>query len=164
MKHEFPTEWHSFLHPASDGDDQELKITLGQERFPFFVQHRDIIVTQVDVLAKTAKSEKYHLIISATDKNNEPMKFNEETTDDSTTPPVITITPIQMPQSATYGDLKQATLPGNEAGIDIEQFNVKGQLSLKLKHNEADSYRSLATNPGEVTDIFLVLHYHLAQS
>ncbi|MCP4398170.1 MAG: hypothetical protein GY801_12845 [bacterium] len=130
MKHEFPTEWHKFLHPGDDNLEQILNVTLGKERFPFFAQHRSINVKQIDVLAKTTEDEDYHLNISATE--------------------------ILMSEIATYGGLQKATLSGSTANI-----NVNDSLSLKLKRQSAGNYTSLGTNPDEVTDIFIVLHYYL---
>ncbi len=31
MRHEFPTEWHNFLHPATEGEEQVLSFTIGLE-------------------------------------------------------------------------------------------------------------------------------------
>ena len=38
LKHQFPTEWHRFLNPDSEGADQELKLHLGREHYPFYAK------------------------------------------------------------------------------------------------------------------------------
>lgn len=48
-KHEFPGEWHSFLHPASDTGDQTLSLPLTKSRFPFLFQSRPITINTIEL-------------------------------------------------------------------------------------------------------------------
>jgi len=117
MKHEFPTEWHKFLHPSTEGGEQVLSFTLGKERFPFFIQDRDIVVMKVEVFAKCTQAGDYHIIMS-----------NINLVGDT-----VTSSQITMPQSDSYGGLNKATINVNDAGLDIA-----GAMSLKMKHDEVE--------------------------
>jgi hypothetical protein len=91
MKHEFPTEWHKFLHPATEGGEQVLNFTIGKERFPFFAQDRAIIIMKIDVFAKVTEAGEYNMILSY-------IKFNGDT---------VTSPKVSMPQNDTYGGLNK---------------------------------------------------------
>jgi len=146
MKHEFPTEWHKFLHPATEGAEQALSFIIGKERLPFFAQDRDIVVMKMEVFAKCTQAGDYHTMLSYTD-------FDEDT---------VASSQITMPQSDSYGGLNKATIDVNDAGLNLEELDITREMSLKLKHSSSPYYTSLATKPDEVEDIFLVLHYKLA--
>lgn len=129
LKHDFPTEWHTFLHPEPADGDQILSITPGKDRFPFFAQHRGIYVKQIDILAAATQNGDYDLQFTATGKEGDAIDSGE----------------VSMPPSPSYGDMPKATLAGDTANIDIEK-----PLSLKIEHN-----------PGELTDLLMVMHYQL---
>lgn len=141
MKHEFPTEWHKFLHPATEDGEQVLRFTIGKERFPFIVQDRNILIEKIDVFAKCTRTGDYDLVLSY---------FGDED-------PIVS-SPIAMPQSETYGKLNKATI----AELNLEELDVTKEMSLKVKFRTALDYASLGTGPDEVEDIFLVMHYKLA--
>jgi len=146
MKHEFPTEWHKFLYPAIEGGEQVLSFTIGKERFPFFAQERDIVVMKIEAFAKCTQAGDYHMILSY-------INFDEDT---------VTSSQITMPQNDSYGGLNKATINVNDAGLNLEELDVTGEMSLKVKFSTSPDYTSLATKPDEVEDIFLVAHYKLA--
>jgi hypothetical protein len=50
-KHEFPTEWYQFLHPANVTDDQVLALNLTSDRLPFFTQGRTITIKTIEIIA-----------------------------------------------------------------------------------------------------------------
>ena len=52
LKHEFPTEWYKFLHPADTDSSQNMQMVLGIERFPFQYRGKKINFSQVDLLLK----------------------------------------------------------------------------------------------------------------
>jgi hypothetical protein len=148
LHHDFPTEWHRFLHPGVAGSDQVLNLTIGRERMPFFTQHRGIVIMKIDVLAKTAqRNENYHLIFSVTDADNNVMTSLEE---------------IPMPSNPKYGDLPMTSLTGNAYDINVEDTSIEQPISIKIRHNVSPDFKSLA--PDELKDIFLVLHYKLTPS
>lgn len=144
MRHEFPTEWYRFLHPAVAGAEQILSFTPGKERFPFFVQDRDVIVMEVMLLAKTTKSIDYHAILSftANDASN------------------VAVPQVTLPENADYGNLHVKTIDTADTALD--ELDVTVPMSLKLKANNVVPYTSLTTNPDEVEDLFIVLRYKLA--
>ncbi|MEW6377337.1 MAG: hypothetical protein AB1502_16290, partial [Thermodesulfobacteriota bacterium] len=69
---------------------------------------------------------------------------------------------ITMPQNDSYGGLNKATINVNDAGLNLEELDITGEMSLKVKYNVAPDYTNLVTKPDEVEDIFLVVHYKLA--
>ena len=153
MKHEFPTEWHRFLHPAAEGGEQVLSFTIGKERFPFFAQDKDrsIVVMKTEVFAKCTQAGDYHMILSY-------INFDKDTVTSPEVPPDL----ITMPQNDNYGGLNKATINVNDAGLNLDQLDITGEMNLKVKHSTAPDYTSLATEPGEVEDIFLVVHYKMS--
>lgn len=146
MRHEFPTEWHKFLNPATAGGEQVLRFTTGKERFPFIAHDRVISVMKVEAFAKCTQAEDYHTILSYTD-------FDEDT---------VTSSEITMLQNDSYLGLNKATINViNDAGLSLEELDITGEMSLKLKRSAALDYTSLVTEPSEVEDIFLAVHYKL---
>lgn len=134
MKHEFPTEWHRFLYPATEGAEQVLSFTIGKERFPFFAQDRDIVVMKIEVFTKCTQEEEedYHMVLSYINSDEDP----------------VTSSQITMPQNDSYGGLNKATINANDAGLDLEKLDVTGEISI-------------VTELCEVEDMFLVFHYKL---
>lgn len=51
LRHEFPTEWHAFFHPAT-GTAKQLVVQLKQEHFPFFAQEKEIKISAVSLFVK----------------------------------------------------------------------------------------------------------------
>ncbi len=139
MKHEFPTEWHKFLHPATDGGEQILKFTLGKERFPFFVQDRDVEVMKLEVLAKCTQATSYYMVLSYGNLDGGSVTISKE-----------------MPQDNTYDGLNTAT-------INDEVLDIAKEMTLKLRSSldVNKKYTDLVTEPEEVEDMFFVVHYKL---
>jgi hypothetical protein len=54
LKHEFPTEWYSFLHPATATADQVLPLSLTTDRFPYFASVGTIKITKIELVADVA--------------------------------------------------------------------------------------------------------------
>jgi hypothetical protein len=50
-RHEFPSEWHRFLHPTNP-DSHKLELALTQERFPFQFKGKSITVTKIELFLK----------------------------------------------------------------------------------------------------------------
>lgn len=142
MRHEFPSEWHKFLHTPK-GSEQVLSFTIGKERFPFLTHGRKIIVMEIDVFAKCAQEGTYHLMFSYTDRSN---KF-------------VASTKIDAPKNDNYGELNKSTINLTDTGLNIEELDIAGKMSLMLKHNSVADYKGLTKN--EVKDLFWVFHYKL---
>jgi hypothetical protein len=148
MKQEFPGEWHKFLHPTGQGAEQMLTVTIGKERFPFFVQSRSIVVSKIDAFARSSKTSSYHLIMSYTNLDGDP----------------VISTQITMPQSDAYGGLNKTTIDVSDAGLNLEELDVAAPMSLKLKRIVVNDFSSLSTDPDEMEDVYLVFHYKVADS
>jgi hypothetical protein len=55
-KHEFPTEWYSFLNPAA-GADQVLTMNLSLDRFPYFAATaQSLKIVKIELVADTGKA------------------------------------------------------------------------------------------------------------
>ncbi len=145
LKHDFPTEWHKFLHPAAAGAEQILKVALSQERFPFFVQERDVLVEKIEVFAKCTQATNYHMILAYVDLAGDPVTSNQ----------------ITLPPNPSYGGLNKATINVNDAGLNLEELDIEEAVSLKLKRSAVAAYTSLSTKPDELEDITIVFHYKL---
>ena len=154
MRHEFPTEWHRFLHPTADGGEQVLNFTIGKERFPFFAQDRTIVVMKIDVFAKCAQEEEeegvYHMVLSYTCFDEDIVTSPEEL------PDLFTMSPDE-----NYGRLNKTTIGVNNAGLNLEELDITKEMTLKVKLGTSPDYTGLATKPDEVEDIYMVFHYKL---
>ncbi|MEP7304388.1 MAG: neuraminidase-like domain-containing protein [Acidobacteriota bacterium] len=73
-RHEFPSEWYRFFHPANAGDDQVLSLHVGAARFPFFAQGRTLVVENIQVFAQVTAPNSYTLVIA--DKNALAVNFS----------------------------------------------------------------------------------------
>jgi len=58
-KHEFPNDWHKFLHPKDTEDRQTLPITLAPERFPFQFKDKDIEINSMHLFLKCEEGFAY---------------------------------------------------------------------------------------------------------
>lgn len=54
-KHDLPTEWYKFLHPANATDDQVLTLNLDKNRFPLFAQNKTVRINLVELVADCAE-------------------------------------------------------------------------------------------------------------
>jgi hypothetical protein len=52
LKHEFSGEWHRFLHPAVNSD-QELAFTLKPEHLPFYARNKNVHLSKVDLIVES---------------------------------------------------------------------------------------------------------------
>ena len=145
MRHEFSTEWHRFLHPAIEDGEQVLSFTLGKGQFPFFAQDRGIVVMQLDALVRSTRAGDYNMTLSFTDLEQD------------STPPH----PFDLPKNDKYGGLNKATLDANTPGLNLDELDISGPMTLKLKHSTAPPLDFTSLEPSEVEDIFLVVHYKL---
>jgi hypothetical protein len=50
LRHEFPSEWYKFLHPAATANVQSMSIAVGNERFPFQYRGKIIVITQAELV------------------------------------------------------------------------------------------------------------------
>ena len=159
LKHEFTSEWYRFLNPTVAGSDQILSLTLRKEHFPFFTKDRTINVKKVQVLMKANRSGDYKMILTVTDIAS-PLP--------PAPPNIITSSEITMLENATYDNMQMATLTADSAAtvnINVEDMDVFRELTLKLRHSTDVSvpqkYNQIDTDPEEISDLFVMLHYAL---
>jgi hypothetical protein len=146
MKHDFPTEWYRFLHPAVAGADQILTFALDADRFPYFVDDRAVVM-EIDVFAKSTVATTYDLILSYTAADDTVTVSDE----------------VVVPPKPAYGGLNGATIGVSDAGLQLDELALGKEMQLKLKRAAVGNYHSLVTDPeDELTDVVLVLHYRLA--
>ncbi len=145
LKHDFPTEWYRFLHPVVANAEQVLSMKLTPDHFPFFTKDRNIVVKKIDFLIDGKQAGDYKLVFSVTD----------------TSPALVDSDEISAAESATYGNLRKASITETNGDVDFEQTALFETMKLKVKHHLAGNYKSLGTNPDEVEDVFLVFHYAL---
>ena len=70
-RHEFPNEWHRFLHPASETGDQNLTLALTKERFPFLFQGKTITINKIELFIKSDKIDTFKSFPQLKDKISE---------------------------------------------------------------------------------------------
>jgi hypothetical protein len=147
LKHEFSSEWYKFLHPGIAGAAQELKFTVGKERFPFFVQDRGITIMKIELFATCTHAVDYFGVLSYNDFGGHPASFPE----------------ITMGQSDAYGGLNKGTIAGAE--LNLDQLDITKELTLRVNRHSASGtppvVTPLATNPDEIEEFFMVFHYKL---
>jgi hypothetical protein len=149
LKRDFPAEWHKFLHPLTDGTEQILQFTLGKKRFPFFVQERELSIINIEVIAKFTQEMSYVTKLTYVKADTEPEEIVESEE-------------IHMPQKPEYGGIYIASIDTTDASLNLEEFDITKQNTLRLKREGAEDYTLLTTDPDEVEELFLVIHYKLA--
>lgn len=90
MKHELPSEWYRFLHPAAAGGTQILSFTLGKDRLPFFVDDRDLVIEKIELFAKCTDATSYDAVLSFVDRDGNPVESGNLTMPQN--PPTATST------------------------------------------------------------------------
>lgn len=67
-RHEFPNEWHKFLHPKDTDKEQTLQLGLTSERFPFQFQTKTIKISQMELFVKLQETLDY--------EDAQPLRFD----------------------------------------------------------------------------------------
>jgi hypothetical protein len=88
VRHEFPTEWYSFLNPPSPAAAQELNLDLTADRFPYFASVATIKIQSIELIADTALTAINGITVT----------------------PVPTNTPLNLIQDNAYGTLLRLVL------------------------------------------------------
>lgn len=114
MRHEFPTEWHRFLNPPATSTEHLLDFTLGQQRFPYFTQEWDVIVTKLEVIARCVQPVNYSAVLS----------YNDH---------AVTTTPSPLETNDAYGDLRAATID-----ITALDLNITEPMTLEIQPPEVE--------------------------
>ena len=142
-RHEFPTEFHRFLHPAGDSEQQRLIMNLAPNRFPYMFKRREINVDQV------------HLFVRLADSFIQPEDPGSEVSGTAFT----LIHPggertVELDAAAPIGNTRQVTIDNVSSG--------PGEWRLTLSSvGEGLTGESNRLNPIAIEDIILILHYRI---
>ncbi len=142
---EFPSEWHAFLRPAGEGDDQVLRFAIGTQRLLFLSRERDVVISRIELFARSTFAGTYTAVLSTIDGDGNVVQSDE----------------FPMAPSPAYGWLNKATLDATDAGLDLEEADIAAEMTLKMKRPGAPDFASLATAPDEIKDLYIVVHYRL---
>jgi hypothetical protein len=149
-RHEYPTEWAKFLNPPA-GSDQVLTLETPPERFPFFTNGMDIKAAGVDVIARTADTGDYSLVITPPGGAAQTLTFSADST---LSPSAFSAEPTPSTHHKSAGpfqplaDLGRAPTPSGSA---------PPAWTIKLKKAGAADYQSLTQD--DLDDLVLVVSY-----
>jgi hypothetical protein len=143
VRHEFPSEWYRFLHPASrTTDDQVLSLKL-LGRFPFAPPGKEVKLSRMELFCRFTNSDDYKAKL---------------------TPLLDENTEITLRTDNALGGLHRSS--GSNGAEDLLDFTGNEQplsdWSLKLRRDVANinDYRSLQAD--EVEDILIICQYIVA--
>ncbi|MPZ76799.1 MAG: hypothetical protein GEU77_09750 [Deltaproteobacteria bacterium] len=136
-RHEFPTEFHRFLHPAVESDQQTLTLNLAQNRFPYMFRGRDINVDQAHVFVRLAD------------------EFNDASDTEFT---------LIHPGGEETVDLGTAFSLGNVLQVSVSNINSEpGEWTLTASSvGEGLTDEANQLNSNAIEDIIVILHYTIA--
>jgi hypothetical protein len=77
LKHEFPTEWYAFFHPASGG--KLLRLPIRKQSFPVFAQDAALKIHTVSLLARSGSDKLFAKLGSPFNQN--PMELTRPASD-----------------------------------------------------------------------------------
>jgi hypothetical protein len=146
LKHEFPTEWYGFLHPAGSAENQTMTLGLTVERFPFRVRGKAAAINQIDLFMK------FKDVSNQTDYNNGTLTAH--------------FTPPGGSPVKTSSLNKEPGLPGLLHG-KVQVSSGLGAWELQLTDADVQNVNaSLRTSgspyrlkPEVIDDIVMVCHY-----
>jgi hypothetical protein len=130
LKHEFSTEWHQFLNPVG-GADQEFKVTLTTEHFPFFIRGK----------LNTIQIKSMDIFIERKDESAPGYMAN-----------------IKVTNAASIDDI-DINADDNFNGVPHASRNLSanalGNISLKIKTNTpGNDFKSLSAE--QINDVFIL--------
>jgi peptidoglycan hydrolase-like protein with peptidoglycan-binding domain len=130
LKHEFSTEWHQFLNPAG-GADQEFKVTLTPEHFPFFIRGK----------LNTIQIKSVDIFIERKDESAPGYMANIKVTN------AASIDDIEVNADPNFN-----TVPHASRNLSAQAL---GNVSLKIKMNTPDNdFKSLTAE--QISNVFIV--------
>ncbi len=174
-RHEFPSQWHQFLHPADTAVSQTLNLDLKQEKFPFQFQEQfpdtEIQISSVELFLLIKDSTIYagdHSSYAAAT----PLKV-------SPTPPVDPDDPTKtydLERNPVFGGLPHTVINYESSPITLDPSNVevwKLEVSEEdIKNIAAGLQQTIRVNgedhvhlkPDAIEDIVIVCHYSVSRS
>ncbi len=135
LKHQFPTAWHRFLYPDQEGADQELKLELKREHYPFYARGATAInVSKLDFVMDGRHNNAYRMQLQL------PGQPAAEEFDIAKDP---TLNNIHHTEHTT------PALPAGE-----------GEWSIKIRRDSDTDFKSLPVD--NIEDVFVVVHFETA--
>lgn len=179
-KHEFPSQWHRFLHPSKEELPQILELDLQQKNFPFLFRNKTISITSIEIYLKLQEGVKdsdgkiityeKNDTLYCTLKNpkgdrpyySKPQSLEEDKSLEEDLLFQITSSPINKLPYAYKPFINNnhntgkwtLTIPGLK---DIKE-NEKSEIPKHLRKKE-----SSLLNPKVIEDIFIVCHYKVSK-
>lgn len=135
LRHEFASEWHRFLYPTPANSDQELKIDLGIEHYPFFTQSKDNLSVK-----------KLQFILDTDSDNDYNLEFR---------------LPAQPTPTAINNIVKGSILADTHAAEHTlaAPQNGRGELSLKIARNTDTDFQSLPVD--NLNDVLMIVYFEV---
>ncbi|MEW8508357.1 MAG: neuraminidase-like domain-containing protein [Candidatus Thiodiazotropha sp.] len=130
-RHQFPNEWHRFLHPAVDGSDQELLLDVRTEHYPFYAKSAtNLKVSKIDFVIEGQSSGDYHVEMALPGQPAENFDVSKD---------------------ANFNDVhhKEHATPSLPNG--------KGQWSVKVRRASDGDFQSLPTD--NIDDLFMIVSF-----
>jgi hypothetical protein len=132
LKHQFSTAWHRFLYPDQQGADQELKIDLMREHYPFYARG-----------ASSIKVAKIDFVLVGKYENDYVMR-------------------LQLPKQTTADEFNVAKDPKlnnihHNEHTTSSLPNGQGEWSIKIKRDSDTDFKSLPVD--SIEDVFLLVQF-----
>ena len=143
-RHEFPSEWHRFLHPKEDQTDQTLQLNLNKERFQFQFHGKEITINQLELFLKF--------------KDDVTVPGGDVLTISITTPDGDTVNQPPLNSTASFlNGIPHAVM--DVSGVVGESTDV-----WTLTAQKADIEQLIASlgKPDAIEDLIIVCHYSVA--
>jgi Tc toxin complex TcA C-terminal TcB-binding domain/Neuraminidase-like domain/Putative peptidoglycan binding domain/Salmonella virulence plasmid 28.1kDa A protein len=131
LKNEFPTEWHRFLNPDGE-NDQELGITLQNEHFPFYTRNKTVEIKSIKILAEMNNDSGYSVIVS---------------------PPLQASDVLNLTKDGQFSGLHHV----NKNAPSGVTYSIGEEWKFKMKKQGVTDYKSL--QPDEVKNMVMILQF-----
>lgn len=145
LKHDFPSEWHRFLHPDNPETGNALEIKLSSNHFPYRdqMQMHGLKVNSITVLARNTNSGEYPVQLTISPDA------------------ALLVANLSNPDSE-YGTLRYSKIyPRTEPPEDME-INFSKKINWRLQiDSPLDEDNILAEN--EIEEVYLILNYAWAK-
>ncbi|MFH2059234.1 MAG: neuraminidase-like domain-containing protein [Pseudomonadota bacterium] len=131
LKHEFATQWHTFLNPEG-GADQELVIQLKQEHYPFFIRNKlnTIKIKKMNVFVESDIAQNFTANVKVTSQGY--------------------LEGLPVDKSSTYNNVHHMDKDFTPGSLPL----TLGEVKMKLKVTGITDFKSLTAD--QVDDIFIL--------
>jgi hypothetical protein len=155
LRHEFPTEWHRFLHPTDPTSGTSLQLNLTQERFPFQFRDKRITISEMSLFLKLKAGIEYD--------DHEPLTIHYGGAE-------VTFTAAESPVDgipfSNIGELTIELTQMNTVPVSLEAHpddlpdpDLASETSWWRPISGADDISAL--KPDAIEDILITCHYSL---